>query len=81
MAVALKLMRFGKRSYPTYRIVALDKRRKSKGAYIEKVGTYNPMTKPETIVINKERFEYWIKVGAQTSEGVKKLLRKKIKVS
>lgn len=76
MAATIRLMRFGKKSYPTYRIVVLDKRKKSKGAYIEKIGIYNPMHTPSKFEIDKERFQYWIKVGAQISDGMVKLLKK-----
>lgn len=69
-------MRFGKRHYPTYRIVALDKRRKRDGSYIEKIGTYNPMLNPAVLEINEERMGYWTKNGALISEGMRKLLKK-----
>lgn len=67
-------MRFGKKGYPTYRIVALDKRSKRDGAYIEKVGLYNPMSKTATLTIDEERLSYWLKIGAVVSEGMKKIL-------
>ena len=76
MAVTIRLMRFGKRHYPTYRIVALDKRRKRDGSYIEKIGTYNPMLNPAVLEINEERMGYWTKNGALISEGMRKLLKK-----
>ncbi len=75
MAVTLRLMRFGKRKYPTYRIVAIDKRKKRDGSYIEKVGFYNPMTEPATLEIEKEKFDAWLSKGAQISESVRKLLK------
>lgn len=77
MAVSLRLMRFGKKKVPFYRIVALDKRQKRDGAYIEKVGLYNPLDKEKNIRINKERFEYWKSKGAQISEGMTRLLKNK----
>lgn len=70
-------MRFGKKKVPFYRIVALDKRQKRDGAYIEKVGLYNPLEKEKNIHINKERFEYWKSKGAQFSEGFERLLKNK----
>lgn len=76
MAVTLRLMRFGKKHYPTYRIVAIDKRKKRDGSYIDKVGTYNPMMEPAVIDIDQERFTYWKNSGAEISEGVRKLLKK-----
>lgn len=75
MAVAIRLMRFGKKHAPTYRIVALDSRRKRDGSYIEKIGAYNPMVEPVTLDINEEKLSYWMKTGARVSEGVRKLLK------
>lgn len=76
MPVTIRLMRFGKRHAPSYRIVALDKRRKRDGSYIEKIGTYNPMVEPLALEINQERMSYWTKNGAVISEGMRKLLKK-----
>jgi len=75
MAVALKLYRQGKKGSPSYRIVAVDKHYKADGKYIEEVGFYDPMTNPVTFSVKKERFDYWIKVGAQVSEGLRKTLK------
>ena len=81
MAVAIRLMRFGKKGDPSYRIVVLDKRAKRDGAYIEKIGTYQPMTEPGKLELIKERFEYWTSRGAQLSEGMTKLLKSKKNVT
>ena len=81
MAASIKLMRFGKKNYPTYRIVVVDKRKKLQGAYLEKIGTYNPMTDPETLALNQEKLQHWLKIGAEPSEGVRKLLKRKIKTT
>lgn len=81
MAVAIRLMRFGKRGNPSYRIVVLDKRSKRDGAYLEKIGTYQPMTEPGKLELIKERFEYWTSRGAQLSEGMTKLLKSKKSVN
>ena len=78
MAATIRLMRFGKKNYPTYRIVIVDKRKKAKGSYIEKIGTYNPFKNEGSIEFDKERFNYWLKNGAETSDGLKKLLKHKI---
>jgi len=67
-------MRFGKKKQPFYRIVALDKRKKRDGSYIENVGTYNPLLPDKNIKIIKERFDSWKLKGAQLSEGLKRLL-------
>lgn len=75
MAATIRLMRFGKKNYPTYRIVVLDKRKKVQGAYLEKIGVYNPMQGKETFQVNKERLKYWVSKGAIVSEGMRKLLK------
>jgi small subunit ribosomal protein S16 len=75
MAVALKLYKQGKKGSPSCRIVAVNKHYKADGKYIEEVGFYDPMTNPVIFTIKKERFDYWMKVGAQVSEGLRKLLK------
>jgi small subunit ribosomal protein S16 len=77
MAVTIRLMRFGKKKNPFYRIVALDKRKKRDGSYIEKVGTYHPLLKEKNIHMIKAKFEYWQEKGALLSEGMVKLLKNK----
>lgn len=76
MPATIRLMRFGKKGYATYRIVALDKRKKGVGSYIEKIGTYNPMKEPAELNVDKALLEKWEKRGAVLSNGMKKLLRK-----
>lgn len=76
MAVSLRFMKLGKKGRPFYRIIALDKRKKRNGSYIEKIGHYDPMTEPETIKLDKERFDYWISKGAEISDGLRKILKK-----
>ena len=75
MAVSLKLYRQGKKGRPSYRIVAVDKHYKADGKYIEEVGFYDPIANPVVLNIKKDRFDYWMKVGAQISEGLRKLLK------
>jgi len=77
MAVKIRLAKFGKKGQPTYRLVAVDERKKRSGAYIENLGFYNPSVKPAQIKIKKERVEYWKSRGAQMSEAVKKLVEQK----
>jgi small subunit ribosomal protein S16 len=76
MSVALRLYRLGKKHHPVYRAVAMNKRDKRNGAYIEVIGFYNPMTSPHTFQLDKKRFAYWRSRGASISEGLAKLLRR-----
>ena len=77
MAVALKLYRQGKKGSPSYRIVDVNKHYKADGKYIEEVGFYDPMITPVTFTVKKDRFDYWMGVGAQVSAGLQKLLKSK----
>ncbi len=64
----------GKKNRPVYRIVAVEKRSKRNGRYIEALGYYDPMTEPFKFELDKEKFDNWIKKGAIISEGLQKLL-------
>ena len=72
----IRLMRVGKKKQPSYRIVVADARSPRDGAYVDKVGFYNPRTDPPTIQIDEEKALYWLRRGAQPSEPVKRMLRK-----
>lgn len=77
MAVTLRLYRIGKKGHPTYKIVAVNRRYKSNGKYLESVGTYNPHAEPSEFKVDKTRLEYWMNKGAIISEGLGKLLKGK----
>ena len=70
----IRLARVGARKQPHYRIVVIEKDRARNGRSIEVVGTYNPRTNPATVVLKRDRIEYWTKNGAQVSERVGKLV-------
>jgi small subunit ribosomal protein S16 len=78
MSVKLRFMRFGKRSRPYFRLCAIDSRAPRDGAYLEAIGHYSPLVVDERkrLVVNKERAEYWLGVGAQPSETVAAFFRK-----
>ena len=70
----MRLTRVGRKNNPSYRIVVTPKREKRDSKAIEYLGHFSPLTK--TIELNKERIEYWLSVGAQPSDTVKRLLIK-----
>jgi small subunit ribosomal protein S16 len=72
--VRLRLTRTGRKNYATYRIVAVDGERKRDGKVLEYLGFYLPHEKQ--LEVNKERALYWLSVGAQPSETVRRLLEK-----
>lgn len=75
MATRIRLQRFGKKNQPFYHIVIADGRAPRDGRFIEKLGTYNPLTHPATININFERALYWVEVGADPSDTVRSILK------
>ena len=74
--VKIRLQRQGKKKAPFYHIVVADSRCPRDGKIIEQLGTYDPMTKPATIVLNKEKVQEWIKNGAKPTDTVKDLIEK-----
>lgn len=72
--VKIRLQRVGKKKAPFYHIVVADSRSPRDGKIIEKVGTYNPMTEPATIEIDKDKVAEWVKNGAKPTDTVKKLI-------
>lgn len=74
MAVKIRLKRFGKKKAPFYRVIVIDGRAKRDGRAIEEIGKYHPLSNPSVIEIDGERAQYWLSVGAQPSDQVRKLL-------
>lgn len=74
MAVRIRLARIGKKKAPVYRIVAVDARSKRDGAFLENLGTYNPIS-GELVQFHADKIQAWISKGAQPSETVTKLQR------
>ncbi len=72
--VRIRLRRQGLKRQPTYRIVVTDQRKARNGSYLENIGYYNPRTRPATEVIAEDRALYWLSVGAQPSDAVRRLL-------
>ena len=73
--VKIRLQRQGKKRAPFYHIVVADSRCPRDGKIIEQLGTYDPMTEPATIRLDKEKVEKWIKNGAKPTETVKALIK------
>jgi small subunit ribosomal protein S16 len=76
VAVKIRLLRMGKIRNPQYRIVVADARTKRDGRAIEYVGIYQPKEEPSLIEVKSERVQYWLSVGAQPSEAVRRILEK-----
>jgi len=74
MAVKIRFSRIGKKNRPYWRIVAVDSRKKRDGAYLDNLGTYDPIKK-QAIQFHKERIQEWVAKGAECSPAVVKLLK------
>ena len=74
--VKIRLQRQGAKKAPFYHIVVADSRTSRDGKIIEKIGTYDPMTEPATVVLDKEKVAAWMKNGAQPTDTVKALINK-----
>jgi len=73
----IRLTRMGRKKKPFYRIVVTDSRKRRDGGWIESIGYYNPVSQPKEVKIDEERLNYWLSVGAQMSDTVKRLAGKK----
>ena len=76
MAVKLRLKKMGAKQRPFYRIVATDSRVSRDGKFIEIVGTYNPLTNPAEIKLDRELILKWLNYGAEVTDTVKNILKK-----
>lgn len=76
MSVVIRLQRAGTRNRPFYRVVVADSRRARDGAFIEKLGYYDPLPEPDVISIDRPKLETWVRQGAQPSESVRVLVRR-----
>ena len=73
--VAIRLSRTGAKKKPSYRVVVIDSRRARDSRNIEIVGHYNPRPDPIEVVLKRDRIDYWVSVGAQLSDTVKRLVK------
>lgn len=75
MSVKIRLARRGRKKAPFYHIVVADARAPRDGKFIEKIGSYNPMTKPALIELDNEKAIDWIQKGAQPTDTARAILR------
>jgi len=77
--VTIRLSRGGAKKRPFYNIVVTDSRNRRDGRYIERLGYFNPIASGQAVrlKVDRERVDYWVGQGAQTSERVRSLLKVK----
>jgi small subunit ribosomal protein S16 len=72
--LAIRLRRTGSKKRSYFRVVVTDSRAARDSSFVEVLGHYNPRTTPETLVLNRERLEHWVKAGAQPSDSIRTLV-------
>ena len=76
MSVKIRLQRRGKKGQPFYHLVIADGRAPRDGRFIEKLGTYNPLTHPATIEVDFDRAYHWVMCGAQPTDTARMILKR-----
>ena len=77
MSLNIRLSRAGAKKRPYYRIVIAEASAPRDGRFIEKIGTFNPLLskdRPERLTLDQERAKHWLKVGAQPTDRVLRML-------
>lgn len=74
--VSMRLMRFGAKKRPSYRIVVMDSRRARQSQVLDTIGTYQPLDNPAGVRIDLDKARAWLGKGAKPSETVRSLLKK-----
>lgn len=73
--IRIRLSRVGKKKQPHYRVVVADKEAPRDGRIVERIGWYDPLREGDSFRIDEERALYWLSVGAQPSDAVRRLLK------
>lgn len=72
--LVIRLRRAGAKGTPFFRMVVAEHSEGRDGRFVEVLGHYNPRTTPETLVVNRERYDHWVGVGARPSDSVRTLV-------
>jgi small subunit ribosomal protein S16 len=72
--LAIRLRRTGSKKRSFYRVVVTDSRAARDSSFVEVLGHYNARTKPESLELNRERYDHWVKTGAVPSDSVRTLV-------
>ena len=76
MSVRIRLRRMGRKKQPHYRVVVADGSAPRDGRIVENLGYYKPQSSPARLVLDLDRFDYWVKQGAEPSNTVQSLAGK-----
>jgi small subunit ribosomal protein S16 len=72
----IRLRRVGARKKPSYRLVVADIRAPRDGAFVDIIGHYDPLTDPETVVVQEDKALHWLRQGAKPTDTTARLLGK-----
>ena len=74
--VVIRMRRAGSKNRALFRIVVTESAAAREGRFIEILGHYNPRTKPETLVVDRERYAFWLQSGATPSDTLRTLIER-----
>jgi small subunit ribosomal protein S16 len=72
--LVIRLRKAGSKKRPFFRVVVTDSRAARDSSFVEVLGFYNPRTTPETLKLDRERLDHWLKAGALPSDTVRTLV-------
>ncbi|MBA3297046.1 MAG: 30S ribosomal protein S16 [Acidobacteria bacterium] len=72
--LVIRLRRTGSKKRPFFRVVVTDSRAARDSSFVEVLGFYNPRTNPETLKLDRERLDHWVRTGAVASDTVRTLV-------
>jgi small subunit ribosomal protein S16 len=72
--LVIRMRRMGAKKNPHFRVVVTEARTARESDFVESLGSYDPTAKPEKLVIDRERYDHWVKCGAQPSDTVRTLM-------
>lgn len=73
--VSIRLKKMGRKGQPSFRIVVADSRRPRDGAVIDEIGHYLPYVEENKVKLDLQKYEEWLKKGAQPTNAVKNLVK------
>lgn len=74
MSLVIRLARTGKKGERKFRVVVMEKRSRRDGKPVETLGWYEKTEKGQKTKLNRERINYWLSRGAQSTPTVSKLV-------
>jgi len=72
--LSMRLMRFGAKKKPFYRIVVMDSEKARQSQALDTIGTYNPMTEPAEVKIDRNKAKYWLEKGVKPWASINKTI-------